>query len=53
MYKSHGIMDGNIFFGFNKLSNTDDILFIGIIRYLCNWANSLYRNKHHLQKIIN
>jgi len=38
------------FFGFNDLSNTDDILFIGIVRSLYNWINSLYREKHHLPK---
>jgi hypothetical protein len=37
------------FFGFNDLSNTDDVLFIGIIRNLCDWVNSLYREKHHLK----
>jgi len=36
------------FFGFNDLSNTDDVLFIGIIRNLTDWTNSLYREKHHL-----
>jgi hypothetical protein len=36
------------FFGFNDLSNTDDVLFIGIVRNLCDWVNSLYREKHHI-----
>ena len=36
------------FFGFNDLTNSDDILFIGIIRNLEDWLNSLYREKHHL-----
>jgi len=36
------------FFGFNDLSNSDDVLFIGIIRNLEDWINSLYREKHHL-----
>jgi hypothetical protein len=36
------------FFGFNNLSNSDDVLFIGIIRNLNDWVNSLYRGKHHL-----
>lgn len=40
------------FFGFNDLSNTDDVLFIGIIRNLCDWVNSLYRKKHHLRPEI-
>lgn len=38
------------FFGFNDLTNTDDILFIGIVRNLYDWINSLYREKHHLSK---
>lgn len=37
------------FFGFKDLSNTDEVLFIGIIRNLCDWINSLYREKHHLK----
>jgi len=36
------------FFGFNDLSSTDDVMFIGIIRNLQDWINSLYREKHHL-----
>ena len=32
------------FFGFNDLSNSDDVLFIGIVR------NLAYRDKHHLPK---
>jgi len=36
------------FFGFNDLTNSDDTLFIGIIRSLEDWINSLYREKHHL-----
>ena len=36
------------FFGFNDLSNTDDILFIGIVRNLPDWVNSLYRERYHL-----
>ena len=40
------------FFGFNDLSNTDDILFIGIVRNLTDWINSLYRNPHHIPKIL-
>ena len=36
------------FFGFNNLNNTDNVLFIGIIRNLEDWINSLYRNKYHL-----
>jgi hypothetical protein len=40
------------FFGFNDLSNTDDVLFIGIVRNLCDWVNSLYREKYHLKPEI-
>lgn len=36
------------FFGFSDLNNSDDTLFIGIIRNLEDWINSLYREKHHL-----
>lgn len=36
------------FFGFENLSNTDDVLFIGIVRNLYDWINSFYREKHHL-----
>ena len=38
------------FFGFNDLSNTDDVLFIGIIRNLPDWLNSFYKNPHHIPK---
>jgi len=37
------------FFGFNDLSNTDDVLFIGTIRNLCDWVNSFYRQPHNLK----
>jgi hypothetical protein len=36
------------FFGFNDLSGSDDVLFIGIVRNLPDWVNSFYREKHHL-----
>ena len=36
------------FFGFNDLNNSDDVLFIGIVRNIFDWINSLYREKHHL-----
>jgi hypothetical protein len=37
------------FFGFNDITkNSDDVLFIGIIRNLEDWVNSLFRQKHHL-----
>ena len=38
------------FFGFNDLSNSNDTLFIGIIRHPYDWINSLYRERHHLPK---
>jgi len=38
------------FFGFNSLSNSDDTLFIGIVRDPCDWINSLYKNPYHLSK---
>jgi hypothetical protein len=36
------------FFGFNDLSNSDDTLFICIIRNPYDWINSLYRKPYHL-----
>lgn len=36
------------FFGYCNYINSDDILFIGIIRNLTDWINSLYRNPYHL-----
>jgi len=38
------------FFGFqdDKLKNSDDTLFICIVRNLPDWINSFYRNMHHL-----
>jgi hypothetical protein len=36
------------FFGYTDLSDTDEVLFIGIIRNLYDWINSFYREKHHL-----
>jgi len=38
------------FFGFqdDKLKNSDDTLFICIVRNLPDWINSFYRTKHHL-----
>ena len=38
------------FFGFNDLGNSDDTLFIGIVRNPYDWINSLYREQHHLPK---
>jgi len=36
------------FFGFNDLSDSEHVLFIGIVRNLEDWLNSFYREKHHL-----
>ena len=36
------------FFGFNELKNSDDTLFIGIVRNPYDWMNSLFREQHHL-----
>ena len=36
------------FFGFNDLSQSDDTLFIGIVRHPYNWINSLFRTPYHL-----
>ena len=36
------------FFGFDDLKNSDDTLFICIVRNPVDWVNSLYRNKWHI-----
>jgi hypothetical protein len=36
------------FFGFNDLKNSDETLFIGIVRNPYDWLNSFYREQHHL-----
>lgn len=36
------------FFGFCDLNNSDDVLFIGIVRNLPDWINSLYNTPYHL-----
>ena len=41
---------GRHFMGFDDLSNTDDTLFIGIIRSPYDWFNSLYRRHHHIPR---
>ena len=38
------------FFGFNTYENSDDTLFIAIVRDPHTWMNSLYRKPFHLQK---
>ncbi len=36
------------FFGFNDLTNSDNVLFIGIVRNIHDWINSFYKEKYHL-----
>jgi hypothetical protein len=36
------------FFGFNDLKNSDDTLFIGIVRNPYDWINSLYKIPYHI-----
>lgn len=38
------------FFGSCDLKNSDDVLFIGIVRNLHDWLNSFYKHKYHLPK---
>jgi hypothetical protein len=38
------------FFGFNNFNNSDNTLFIGIVRNPYDWINSLYRDQHHLPR---
>ncbi|AYV85711.1 MAG: hypothetical protein Satyrvirus33_1, partial [Satyrvirus sp.] len=38
------------FFGFNDYKNSDDVLFIGIVRDPYKWINSLYKTPHYLNK---
>jgi hypothetical protein len=40
------------FFGFETFDNTDDTLFIGIIRNPYDWLNCLYDKKHQLKPIM-
>lgn len=35
--------------GFNECNNSDDCLFIGIIRHPLKWLESLYEHKHHFK----
>jgi len=37
------------FFGHNDLSNTDDILFIAIVRNPYDWLNSMYKTPYHIE----
>lgn len=36
------------FFGFMNIGNSDDTLFIGVVRDPVKWINSLYRTPHHI-----
>ena len=53
MYKNHDVSFNNInhkhFFGHNDLSNTDDTLFIAIVRNPYDWINSMYKNPYHIE----
>lgn len=40
------------FFGFNNFKNSDNVLFLGIIRNVNDWINSFYRQPHHLPKAL-
>lgn len=37
------------FFGFSDYANSDNTLFIGIVRESTKWLNSIFRNKFHFQ----
>lgn len=39
-------------FGFNDLSNSDDTLFVGIVRDPHEWLNSFYKTPHHVAPVI-
>ena len=39
------------FFGFNEIRNSEDV-FIGIVRNLPDWINSMYRTRYHLPNEI-
>ena len=41
------------FFGFNDYKDSEDTLFIGIVREPYSWINSLYRKPWHLEYFIN
>jgi len=41
------------FFGFNEYKDSDDTLFIGIVRDPYTWMNSLYKKPWHLEYFIN
>lgn len=39
-------------FGFNDLSDSDDTLFVGIVRDPHEWLNSFYKSPHHVAPVI-
>ena len=41
------------FYGFNDYLNSDNVLFIGIIRNPFDWINSLFIDKHHIPHHLN
>jgi hypothetical protein len=38
------------FFGHSDLTNSNDVLFIGIVRNLADWINSFYLTPHHVPR---
>ncbi len=40
------------FFGHQSLQNSDDTLFVCIVRNPCDWLNSFYQQPHHLPPIL-
>lgn len=40
------------YFGFNDYSNSENVLFIGIVRNPIDWINSLFRNPWHIRDDI-
>jgi hypothetical protein len=40
------------FFGFHTFPNSDHILFLGIVRNVHDWINSVYRSPHHFPKSL-
>jgi hypothetical protein len=53
MYKnfdsSNIFVNNKHFFGHNDLSNTDEILFIAIVRNPYDWLNSMYKTPYHIE----
>lgn len=40
------------FFGFEDFKNSDDVLFICIVRNITDWMNSLFKHGHNLEKDV-